>query len=132
MDGDTVEVQLSNGKIVKVRFSGIDTPEKGQSGGIAARGALIEMLQGKDISIKAVDTDRYGRTVAVIYANGRNVNEMMVKSGYAWAYRKYLDGDLKEKMVQYETQARRSHRGLWWDKDIQAPWEWREQKRAKD
>ena len=83
------------------------------------------MLIGKNIKIHVVDKDKYGRSVANVYANGECVNKTMVRSGYAWAYLKYLDGDLKKEMLRYENSARKSYRGLWWDKHIIAPWEWR-------
>jgi endonuclease YncB( thermonuclease family) len=77
------------------------------------------------------DTDRYGRTVAeVILPDGRNVNQEMVKAGYAWWFRKYApnDGVLED----FEAEARNAKRGLWADTHAMPPWEyrrnWREMK----
>ncbi len=132
IDGDTVKVKLADGKIINIRLHGIDSPEGKQRGGIAARTALMNILNGKDIRIRGVDKDKYGRTVAMVYADGKSASETMVRTGYAWAFRKYLKGDLKEKMINYEEIARANHHGLWWDQTIQAPWLWRKELRSKN
>jgi endonuclease YncB( thermonuclease family) len=49
---------------------------------------------GKEVTVVVRDTDRYGRTVAVvILPDGRNLNHELVKRGYAWWYRKYASHD---------------------------------------
>ena len=87
-DGDTIKV-LQNSKQVKIRLHGIDTPEKAQPFGKKAKQFTAKMVAGKIVDVKKTDTDRYGRTVAVITVNGKNLNESLVKSGFAWVYRKY-------------------------------------------
>ncbi|TRU90576.1 MAG: thermonuclease family protein [Microcystis novacekii Mn_MB_F_20050700_S1] len=39
--------------------------------------------------MNAIDTDRFGRTVAEVYANGQLVQLQQVKDGMVWAYDRF-------------------------------------------
>ena len=87
-DGDTVT--LSDGE--KVRLACIDTPELNRpqnEAAMAARDYLRQQVLGKTVNISRITTDRYGRTVAEIYRDGQNMNELMVSSGHASVYQRY-------------------------------------------
>ena len=51
---------------------------------------LKQLLGAGPVEISPQTVDRYGRTVAEVYAGGRNVNLEMVRLGMAYAYRQYL------------------------------------------
>lgn len=122
-DGDTITV-LQKRQQHKVRLAEIDTPEKKQPYGNKAKQALSDMVFGKTVTVKQVDTDRYGRIVGKVYLDGLYVNAEMVKNGHAWVYRKYAkDQDL----YRLEEHARRQKIGLWALQEDQRipPWEWR-------
>src|ERR1700722_13738278 len=71
-DGDTITVLKADKTQVKIRLHGIDAPETGQDFGSKAKQLASELAFGKDVTIKPVDTDRYGRTVAeVILPDGK-------------------------------------------------------------
>ena len=40
--------------------------------------------------------DKYGRTLAVCFVDGRDINAQMVRQGYAWAFVKYSTSYVKE------------------------------------
>ena len=89
-DGDTCTTTTGE----KVRLACIDTPElRGRNAdpvpAKAARDYLRSYLKGKAITIRRIDTDRYGRTVAELFADGANVQEQLVASGHAEIYRRY-------------------------------------------
>ena len=89
-DGDTCTTTAGE----KVRLACIDTPElRGRNAdpdpAKAARDYLRSYLKGKAITIRRIDTDRYGRTVAELFADGANVQEQLVASGHAEVYRRY-------------------------------------------
>lgn len=70
------------------------------------------------------------RTVAdVRLLDGRSLNHELVRSYYAWWFRRYSkDAGL----AALETEARSARRGLWADAQPIAPWDWREaQRRAQ-
>lgn len=127
-DGDTIRVlrKTKDGTLdeVKVRLHGIDCPETGQPFGSVAKKATSALVFDHVVTVVAVDTDRYGRTVAtVLFDEGKNLNHELVRQGMAWWYRKYAPDD--ETLDALEHEARAAGRGLWGDKDPVPPWEWR-------
>jgi micrococcal nuclease len=83
-DGDTITV-LRDRTPIKVRLHGIDAPEAGQDFGSRAKQAASELAFGKVVTIQPRDTDRYGRTVAlVVLPDGWTLNHELVRSGFAW------------------------------------------------
>jgi endonuclease YncB( thermonuclease family) len=128
-DGDTIKVLVDREQI-KIRLYGIDTPEKKQAFGQAAT-RVIKSLLSPSVTVEEKDTDRYGRTVGIVYTStGINVNEEMVKSGYAWVYRKYCRSSFCSDWLEMENNARNNKIGLWQQKAV-APWEWRKLQRKK-
>ena len=89
VDGDTIKVLLdADGKTYSVRYIGMDTPENtGQVEyfGPEATAKNSELVYGKTVTlIKDVsETDRYGRLLRYIIADGVFVNYELVAQGYA-------------------------------------------------
>lgn len=82
VDGDTI--YLDNGE--KVRFVGVNTPERGVEGYIASKNFVQKFCLNKKIGLDVDDAknkDRYGRTLAVVIVDGKNLNEMILKEGLA-------------------------------------------------
>jgi endonuclease YncB( thermonuclease family) len=127
-DGDTVKV-LHDGQQVKVRLYGIDTPEKKQAFGQAAKSQMQALTTSKKIDIEPVDVDRYGRTVGIVRADGVVVNGEMVKAGYAWVYEQYCKHQECQEWKTWQSEAQRNRRGLWQDSAPVPPWEWRKKNR---
>ena len=50
---------------------------------------LNNLIAGKEVFIKRITKDRYGRTVAELSINGKNIQQIMFNSGYAKIYSKY-------------------------------------------
>lgn len=123
-DGDTITVLDEQNQQHTIRLAEIDAPERGQPWGDRSRQALSALVFGKSVSVQQTDTDRYGRVVARVFSEGRDVNRAMVEAGAAWAYREYLNDNT---LIATEARARESRVGLWSMSDAQtvAPWEWR-------
>lgn len=82
VDGDTI--YLDNGE--KVRFVGVNTPERGVEGYIASKNFVQKLCLNKKVGIDIDDSkhsDKYGRTLGVVIVDGKNVNEMLLKEGLA-------------------------------------------------
>lgn len=87
-DGDTLWVQpLQGGAPRKLRLEGIDAPELCQTGGPAAQAQLRWLVKQGLLQVVVKHQDHYGRGLARIQINGRDLGAVMVRSGHAWSYR---------------------------------------------
>lgn len=124
-DGDTVTV-LRDGRGVKIRLWGVDTPEKSQDFGGAAKRFTLRTAAGKTARVEPLDVDRYGRIVALVEVDGTLLNEALVRAGYAWVYRDYCDRKATcDRWLALEEKARAVGRGLWAQPDPVPPWQFR-------
>lgn len=123
-DGDTLEVQRSEGKVMTVRLWGVDAPEDDQPYGTAATKAARHYVQGKNVRLSAEDTDRYGRLVARVEVEGRSLSKMLVRDGLAWHHDHYAPNAIE--LSRLEQRARNANRGLWSQPNPTPPWTWRD------
>jgi endonuclease YncB( thermonuclease family) len=127
-DGDTITV-LHGTEQVRIRLYGIDTPEKKQAYGTAAKRFTLSRVAGKTVEVESVDTDRYGRTVGWVTAGSVSLNKELVRNGYAWVYKQYCRLSVCSELIRLEHQARHDRLGLWQEKYPVPPWQWRKQQR---
>jgi len=131
IDGDSLEVKYAGlfsflRRPFPVRLYGIDAPELAQPYGQESRKQLQSLVRRGGIRMEAMATDRYGRTVGLLYRRRRRQsrNAEMVRSGMAWWYRRYGGRDLG--FPEAEAEAKRRRRGVWRDGDrIRRPWDYR-------
>ena len=123
IDGDTIIVNNE-----KIRFSGIDTPELKQTCekegkiyycGLIAKKILLEKIGKKTPKCINEGKDIYKRTLAECFINGKSLSVFLVRSGYAFAYRKY-----SKKFVEDEDFAKLNNLGIW-SMNFQYPWDYR-------
>lgn len=126
-DGDTVTLQSETGPL-KIRLAGIDAPESQMPHGQEAKAHLAAMVLGKEVQAIVHKKDRYGRTIATLMLNTKDVNLAMVQAGMAWHYKQYEREQTASAAAAYaqsETQARTQGVGLWQLEMPIPPWEWR-------
>lgn len=133
-DGDTVIISPKPGEpLYQCRLYGIDTPEirkKKRAGQPYSKEATEEMERlalGKKVRVFMTGRQTYGREVCLIRLeeNDLNINLEMVKRGYAWAYRQYLQRAYASEYIYAESQAREKKLGIWQDRNPEPPWEFR-------
>jgi len=93
IDGDTVEVEIDVGFYMKTiqrfRLYRINAPETRTKDkeekimGINSKEYLTHMITGKNIIIETHKTGKFGRWLAEIYLGKINLNDEMVREGYA-------------------------------------------------
>ena len=113
VDGDTIDVKL-DGKTQRIRYYGVDTPERGQH---CFREATDrnEHLVGTTVLLlpDARNQDRYQRLLRYIFlADGTSVDATLVAEGFGHAWRQ--DGRYKPDIIAMEDQARTANRGCLW------------------
>jgi micrococcal nuclease len=131
LDGDTV---ILRGAKERVRLANIDAPEMshgygkpGQPFSVQAAGWMEKKVQGKAVTVRCPDQDRYGRRVCDLFLNGEHVNKELVRAGLAWAntaHRRYMRD---QTVLDAQRDAQMHQRGLWGQRQPIAPWLWRQQ-----
>ena len=123
VDGDTIHL---NGE--KIRFTGIDAPELKQTClkegmkdfcGITAKKILINKIENNNVECIKDGKDQYKRTLAECFVNNESLSSYLVRSGYAFAYRKY-----SKKFIEDENYAKANQIGMWSMK-FKYPWSYR-------
>jgi hypothetical protein len=101
----------------EVRLHGIDAPEFTQtctrggqpwSCGKAAADQLAKLIAGQPVTCSSMGQDRYGRTLGQCRVGDKDLNQAMVATGYALAYRRY-----SMTYVSAEDSAKLAKRGIW-------------------
>ena len=105
IDGDTIKI---NNK--KIRFGGIDSPERGEIGHQFSKNKLIQKI-GKKIVIcfKEKKKDYWNRIIAECFIENESISSYMVKNGYACDYVKYSN----KKYAKEEEYAKSNKLGIW-------------------
>ena len=134
-DGDTVRVEDGGRGLHKIRLAYIDAPEMGQDFGQDSRDKLRGQVLEQKVSVKVNDIDQYGREVAQIELDGRDINLEQLKNGAAWHYasiaKRQQDKAAFGQYAAAEAAAREGRRGLWARDNPVAPWTFRKQKKAQ-
>ena len=115
IDGDTIDVEM-NGQEFRVRYIGVDTPERETFYYAEATEANRQMVAGQTVTmVKDVsETDRNGRLLRYIYLDdGTFVNAELVQQGYAVMVTFPPDVEYQELFQELEREARQAGRGLW-------------------
>lgn len=116
IDGDTIEVSLSNGRVEKVRYIGIDTPElRDKPLGELAKLANKRFVDGKNIRMErdVSERDRFGRLLRYVYVGETLINAELVREGQARAKDYPPDTKHSKEFHRLQSQARKARRGLW-------------------
>ena len=123
VDGDTIHL---NGE--KIRFTGIDTPELKQTClkegiqnpcGVTAKQILIGKIGNNNVKCISEGKDQYKRILAECFVNNESLSSYLVRSGYAFAYRKY-----SKNFIPDEDYARINKLGMW-SMEFDYPWDYR-------
>jgi endonuclease YncB( thermonuclease family) len=130
-DVDTVHVLDRSRERHKIRLGGIDAPEKDQAFGRRSSQNLSRLIAGKNVTVEYSKRDQYDRIIGKLLLDGRDINLLQVKEGFAWHYKKYQNEQSDLDRVLYssaETEARGKKIGLWSVPAI-PPWEYRRARR---
>ena len=112
IDGDTIHIGKN-----KIRLHGIEAPEINQkceikkkkwNCGIKSKKALENFVLKKEVYCEIIDIDQYKRFIGICFVNNKSMNQHMVKSGWAIAYRYYSFDYVKDEEI-----AKNNKIGIW-------------------
>lgn len=121
IDGDTFIAVDAKGNEVKIRMAGIDAPESNQVFGKKSADYLESLLQDP-FTLRIWDKDRYDRDIATVMVHDVDINQDMVRMGYAWSCDYYRKGPVYN---EDQNEARAEGRGLWNEKSTLPPYYFR-------
>ena len=105
IDGDTIEINKE-----KIRFGGIDSPERKEIGYKFSKQKLKEKISKNIVTcVREKNKDIWGRTIAECFIDGKSISSFMVKNGYACDYVKYS----KKKYAKDQVYAKSKKLGIW-------------------
>lgn len=122
IDGDTAKFSI-NDKITTVRFLAIDSPETVKPntpvqpyGKKASDYTCNVITNAREIRLEYESSnklDKYGRTLAWVFADDKLIQKNLVEQGYAKVA--YIYGNYKYTNIikQAELQAKKEHKGIW-------------------
>ncbi|MDZ4760743.1 MAG: thermonuclease family protein [Alphaproteobacteria bacterium] len=130
IDADTLEIRGE-----RIRLVGVDAPESGQKChdvagkvwrcGTTAANALDAWINRNPVSCDIEGKDRYKRLLATCTVRGQDIQNWLVVSGHALAYRSYSTA-----YVPAEVKAQTAKIGVW-SGDFVMPWDWRKGQRLR-
>jgi len=106
IDGDTYIIDYKQ----RIRLYAVDSPEATQTYGREAKKYVEKLLLHKKVRLATIKTDKYGRTIAKVYINGKDLSEILIENGIAWHY-SYFDSSFI--LAQKEETARKNKLGFW-------------------
>lgn len=108
IDGDTIKI---SGVKKNIRLWGVDTPELKTSKGKVIQKAVQKKLLGKKVTLDIDNKkkyDKYGRVLAKVYINGKDVNKWLLKKKFARVmyippseFKKYKGGLTESQFKKY-------------------------------
>ena len=117
-DGDTILIQSGSQKI-RVRMYGIGAPELKQKYGEESKKYLEKRIMDKNVDIKVINQDQYGRKVGKVFYKNKDINLEMLETGNAWFYEYHAKHE-KDYRKAFKN-AKEQKLGLWKDKNPQNP-----------
>ena len=134
IDGDTFEVQTTDGNRDRVRLLGVDAPETNERNkpneydGITDTACLntwgdqaaefaVNHLDGRDVTLILEGTTfrelfTFGRLLAFVELEGQDFSAELVRQGLARVYTE-IQNSREEGLLQLQQQAQESNAGLW-------------------
>jgi micrococcal nuclease len=106
---------------------GIDAPEGNQPFGKESMDYILKYID-RDATLVVHSHDQYKRTLGTLFVDGQDINLLLVKSGYTWYYKRYLND---KKYADAQENARKNKLGLWALPNPIQPWNWRHKERQQ-
>ena len=119
VDGDTVIID--HPKVERVRYLGINTPEKltpdspGEPFSKESTAFNEKLVLGKDVTLEIDEEkyDPYGRLLAYVFIDGKLVNEVLVREGLARAFFIGPNRKYEKRIYEAQKEAQSKKIGIW-------------------
>ncbi len=110
-DGDTLQIETGE----KIRYVGINAPEKGEQFSKEATELNKQLVLGKNIDLEfdVGKKDRYGRTLAYVFVGNLFINQELVEEGLVVSTTIQPNVRYQKEILEAQKKARESCVGMW-------------------
>lgn len=110
IDGDTFDLENED----RIRIYGINAPEY-PKGCMSedAKNRLEDLILNKNVGIKQVAKDNFGRLVGLVYLDNLFINEVLVEEGFAYFEKSKPEIESTLTLEKAEAKAKQTGRGVW-------------------
>ena len=124
IDGNTLEITVSEKEKYIVLLHGIDSPDPGQNFADDARKLVEKLLLNKNVTIAIHGKDRTGNRMGDIRVEGvPDPKRELIRQGLAWT----TDVDPLGELESLKEHAKAQGLGLWSEENPMPPWMYRRQ-----
>lgn len=110
-DGDTFRAKINNGsQVLTVRLASVDTPELSAKYGQKVKSYIMTRILHKTVKLKIIGIDKYGRTLAHVYMDGKWLQEELLELGFARHYKYFCSNEI---LAEREYRAKKNKIGIW-------------------
>jgi len=112
IDGDTIDVNI-NGTVERIRYVGVNTPERDEPCYSEASAANASMVEGQTVRLERDQTnrDRFDRLLRYVYVGDTLVNRELIVQGYGEAVLYQPDNRHFTEFSNLERQSANASRG---------------------
>lgn len=116
IDGDTIDVRDSNGRVERIRVYGVDGPERWEPCHKKAADFVRAMLLNQDVKILPRGRGKYGRLLGFVMMERKSLGLELVTSGLARVYSNGFapkESDTYRRYQMAQIHAMSGHFGIW-------------------
>lgn len=117
LDGDTIDVRFADGRTERVRYIGVDTPERGDAGYLEATQANTAVLNASPTELYLArdvsDRDRFGRLLRYVVSAAGSLSHELMRQGWARTLTIPPDVRCADELVAIQREAQAAGRGVW-------------------
>jgi endonuclease YncB( thermonuclease family) len=115
IDGDTIDVLLDDGNTARVRYNGINTPERERPYFTESTQANSDLVFQKEVVLikDVTEVDQYGRLIRYVIVGNTFVNLELVRTGYAQVETFPPDVACESTFLDAQREAQGNYLGLW-------------------
>jgi micrococcal nuclease len=114
-NGIKLQAQTSKGKDLKVRYIGVDAPDKGKPFFEMCRNANRSLVENRKVRVQsdAAATESGGRPLVNVYAGESFINAELIRNGYGLVAAHDGNFQNRDLFLALQQEARKNLRGLW-------------------
>lgn len=113
--GNSIKLIGDDGKVKKIRYIGVDVPDRGKPFYEFCRDANKAMVDQKQVVLKTdvIKTSADEKLLCYVYVGALFINAEMIRNGYGLAHTLSPNNRYQDMFLSLQQEARKNRKGLW-------------------